>query len=1037
MKRKKGLAMPNGLAMPVRLLCLAFILLLGFNAGAQQLTTTGKVKDAKTGEAIPGVSIVVKGTSTGVASDIDGNFSIKTSTPNAIITFSFVGYQTLELPLKGQKSLVVSLEPSNQKIDEVVVVGYGTQKKVNLTGAIASVSNKDIKDRPTDNVLKSIQGTVPGVTIISRPGGSISLNIRGKGSFAGDSKPMYIIDGIEVSESFFGKIDPNSIENISFLKDASSAAIYGAKAAYGVVLVSTKQSKSDKMQISFSGSWGFQKPTYTPKLVNSADYARLWNVAAKNGGASARWTDEQIKMFENGSNPDLYPNTNWFDLVLKDNAAFSKYSLQVMGGQKVKYFVNAGYNKTDDLKPGINTKIYNFNTKTSAELTKWFTLITDISYIQTEYKRDGGDPWMGEFLRVPTTQVAKHSNGTWGTVNGGKTIGGSESRANPLRMLQEGGRGNSNNRELVSSVTGMLNPLEGLKVYGKLGYKTTDFNDFSFTNKLPQLISFIEKTPLGGSEQKTNIMKVKSNQYSTKIADAWAEYEKTFKDKHYFKAMLGTHYESYAGKTLEVGRKNFLSNNIGAIGGGSDAPDDQEKTKGTFEEEAQLSYFGRLNYTFNNRYLLEFNLRKDASSRFHPDHRWGTFPSFSAGWRLNQEEFMQPLTWINDLKIRASWGKLGNIYNVGRYDYIQGYKAGGSTSIGGEIGSTIEEARLANPNLTWEKVTMTDIGFDFVVKNGLFGINFDYYHKVTNDILIRANDVSTETGVDVEKVPAKNLGELLNRGIEVAISHRNDINKDISYRIAANFTYNYNEIKDLGGIDALPPKDNLINQVGKPLSSYFVYEANGFWSVQDSINKKIIPFGSSTPRPGAIKFVDQNKDGKIDDADKVPLGSSEPKYTYGINVEVTYKNFTLSAVGQGVIGTKVYLDNEASQMFFDNSTPREWQLNYWTPTNQNASYPKPYLPKNSNYTYNNNPSSFWLFNSDYFRIKNITLAYNLPNSLLKKINMSNARVFISGENMFTFRADKRMKDFDPENETGRGFGALGLKIFTAGVSFNF
>jgi len=557
------------------------------------------------------------------------------------------------------------------------------------------------------------------------------------------------------------------------------------------------------------------------------------------------------------------------------------------------------------------------------------------------------------------------------------------------------------------------------------------------SNKLPQLISFIEKTPLGGSEQKTNIMKVKSNQYSTKIADAWAEYEKTFKDKHYFKAMLGTHYESYAGKTLEVGRKNFLSNNIGAIGGGSDAPDDQEKTKGTFEEEAQLSYFGRLNYTFNNRYLLEFNLRKDASSRFHPDHRWGTFPSFSAGWRLNQEEFMQPLTWINDLKIRASWGKLGNIYNVGRYDYIQGYKAGGSTSIGGEIGSTIEEARLANPNLTWEKVTMTDIGFDFVVKNGLFGINFDYYHKVTNDILIRANDVSTETGVDVEKVPAKNLGELLNRGIEVAISHRNDINKDISYRIAANFTYNYNEIKDLGGIDALPPKDNLINQVGKPLSSYFVYEANGFWSVQDSVNKKIIPFGSSTPRPGAIKFVDQNKDGKIDDADKVPLGSSEPKYTYGINVEVTYKNFTLSAVGQGVIGTKVYLDNEASQMFFDNSTPREWQLNYWTPTNQNASYPKPYLPKNSNYTYNNNPSSFWLFNSDYFRIKNITLAYNLPNSLLKKINMSNARVFISGENMFTFRADKRMKDFDPENETGRGFGALGLKIFTAGVSFNF
>ncbi|GIM61926.1 SusC/RagA family TonB-linked outer membrane protein [Capnocytophaga canis] len=1010
-----------------------------------QVKVTGKITD-QNNAPLPGANVLVKGTTRGVSSDFDGNYEIQAQEGD-VLEFSFMGFHTQSKKVTGgSKTLIINvlLEEEAEQLDDVVVVGYGTQKKVNLTGAVASVDVKKMTTRPSSNIAKTLQGTVPGVTIISRPGGT-SLNIRGRGNI-GNSDPLYIVDGIEVSASFFNTLDPNSIENVSFLKDASSAAIYGAKAAFGVVLVTTKSAKSGVLQISYDGSSGIQMPTYLPNMVNSAQYAEMYRTAERNTGVAENnltFTDEMIQKYRDGSDPDRYPNTNWFDLILRKQTFLTKHNLQFSGGSdKFKYVFGTGFLRDEDMSPGTATNRYNINSKTSAELKPWLTLTSNVNLIYSKYNREGGGSNLVESLRVPPTQVAKHSNGEWGSVRNGRQATGEEINANPLRSWAENGRGNSTTKRFLGSVGIELRPFKNLKITNQFGYNYDDYRGFSFSNRRKGVPSFLNPSSgiIPATPRAENQMNLDWN-YSEKFNyDAWLNYDQTFNDLHSITLIAGTHADMYQYKKLYVRRKNFASDDMNDFSGGSIKESDQLPTNGEggpfYLEENINSYFGRFGYTYNQKYLFEANFRADASSRFAKEGRWGYFPSFSAGWRMEQEDFMKDLTWIDGLKWRASWGKNGNIKNIGLYDTYSTYNSNNTIVIGGVSSTILTEGRIGNKNLTWETTTTTNLGLDLSIAKGLLGINVDYYDRLTDGILVHANDIATETGLSSSQIPARNVGKVRNKGIELLVSHANQIG-DFSYNLAFNATHNKNTIEDLGDkVTQLPPSGNWIFRKGGSVGDFYMLQADGLYSTQDIADGKVIPYGKQVPEAGMIKFIDADGNNVINDDDRMIVANDVPKFTYGFNLDLNYKNFGLSVLGQGVTDVMVYLSEEASQAFFDNSVPRQWQLDNWTTDNQGAIYPKLFTPADQRYKYNNHRSSFWLFDASYFRIKNITLSYSMPDEWVKQIGFTSLRIFFSTDNPFTIRGDKRMKDFDPEVASGRGY-SVALKSYTAGLSLSF
>ncbi|MCG8578975.1 MAG: TonB-dependent receptor [Bacteroidales bacterium] len=1008
------------------------------NASAQQkIIVTGMVTDVN-GEPLPGVNVFEKSNPTnGVITGIDGNYSIELSSSDAVVSYTFIGYEGQDVNVTGRSSINITLVEEFTDLNEIVVVGYGTQKKVNLTGAVATINGETLESRPTENILKSLQGTVPGVTIIDRPGGA-SINIRGRGTFAGASSPLYIVDGIEVSSDFFNNLDPTIVENISFLKDAASASIYGAKAAYGVVLVTTKQGKSEALNVTYNGSYGAQKATYIPDVLNSAQYAEMYRTSELNSGieeANLRYSLEDIQKYRDGSDPDLYPNSNWFDLVLEPSAMFTKHSLNLSGGsEKVQYIFGLGYQRDESLTPGVATDRYNFLSKTTADLKDWLTVSTNVNFIYKKYDNSMGGVSLTEFLRVPPTQVARHTNGNWGSVRDFREATAEEINYNPLRRLHTRGRDNRDTKHFLGNVNAIIKPFEGFKFTNQLAYNYYDYRYFEFLNTVEGVPSYLNPggAPIAGSD--VNQM-VNEWSYSEKLVyDGWINYDKVFNSVHNIGIMAGMHADTWHSKHLDVGRKMFPSNDMNAIDGGSTDPDNQLTTEGTFKEESSLSYFGRATYDYDGRYLLEANFRADASSRFANVGKWGYFPSFSAGWRVSEEGFMSNLDWLDNLKVRASWGKNGNIRNVGLYDTYDTFSGAGTVYNGGSVLPILVEGRIANPSLTWEKTTTTDIGFDMSVKKGLIGLTFDYYVRVTDDILVEQTDILPETGIS--SLPYKNVGKVDNSGIEIALTHQKSIG-DFSYSVGVNMAYVKNEITDLGdGIDKLPPSGYWINQVGQAIGSFYMYEADGLYSTDDIANGDVVEFGGYDIEAGMVKLVDQDGDGEITADDRTIVGSDVPDLTYGINIELNYKGFSLSALGQGISGVKVYMDNEASQAFFNSAVPRKWQLDNWTTDNQDAQYPKLFKENDLRYQYNSIQSSYWLFNADYFRIKNITLGYTLPKHLVTSVGLEKVRLFVSGDNLFTIRGDKRMEDFDPERGSGRG-AQLGMKTYTGGVSVTF
>lgn len=586
---------------------------------------------------------------------------------------------------------------------------------------------------------------------------------------------------------------------------------------------------------------------------------------------------------------------------------------------------------------------------------------------------------------------------------------------------------------MIGSINATLKLTSDISVKGILSYKTYNEERNTFDNEVGAVIDYFTKEPINSTRKSPNRLDVRWDKDNTFMAQAFATYDKLINEKHDIKLMIGTQYETSSYKYLGASRKNFPSNNLGAIDGGSNSAENLSNG-GLIEEQAFLSQFGRVNYNLNNKYLFEANIRFDQSSKFNSDNRLGVFPSFSAAWRLSQEDYFNNIEWLSDLKLRGSWGELGYVNNVGFYDYYDALGTGTATITGGNRIDGVWPYRQANPNLGWETVTMTNIGVDASFFQNAFSVQVDAYNKVTSDILLEV-PMPLELGLaegNSDVIISQNAGKITNKGIEAMLSYRGEIN-DFRYTISGNVSKIWNEITDLKGNDN-QISGKWINKVGESIGSFYMYEADGIFTSQEEIDAHAVQ--SNATKPGDIRYKDLNGDGVINGNDRKIIGNDVPYFTYGLSLNASYKGFDLNIQGQGVADVKVYLDSEASQAFFNGAGAKKYHLDRWTADNPsaNASYPR-LLPSGEN-KHNQVLSSFWLYNASYFRIKNLALGYTIPANVTEKYGVDKLRFFVSGTNLFTSRSDKRLDDFDPEFPSSRGSYPV-MKVMSLGLNVNF
>ncbi|MBF0647398.1 SusC/RagA family TonB-linked outer membrane protein [Dysgonomonas sp. GY75] len=997
----------------------------------------GTITDAN-GEPLPGVSVKEKGKVTnGTMTDADGKFSFRVN-PGAVLEISYVGLEKQEV--KAGASLKIIMKEQENTFEDVMVVGYGIQKKINVTGSIGTIDTKNMTERANTNLLTSAQGQVAGVTIISRPGATPTINFRGRGSTGGASSPLFVIDGAISDVTFFSRLDPNSIENISFLKDAASSAIYGSRAAYGVVLVTTKSGTQGKLQIDYNGFAGAKRATYRPKMLGADWYVALqaegvYNTKMLNDPANAVKPNlDAIRQdYRSKYDPDMYPDTNWYDLVLDNDAFITQHSVSFRGGDtKTHYNTTLGYTLEDGYIPGERTNRYNVVSNISSDIKNWLTMRAGFKYILNKYRRKGSVSYM-DLMVTPSTFVAKHSNGEYGTVTNGADANIKDLNQNPLRVLEQDGWQNVNNGRMNILAAADVKLFKDLILTGEINYNSNDSKSKTFKNSWDKLKRFTTGAEISGTER-PNQLDYNWNESTRVIYNGLANYSLKLADKHNIGALLGVSYEVSKYQQLTSNRKNLLSNDLSDIEAGSTMQGDFGNGGGSYVDKL-MSTFGRLTYNFDEKYLFEFNVRADGHSRFHKDHRWGYYPSISVGWRVSEENFMKDIAWVHNLKLRASWGELGNINVIGPYAYFSTYKVSSDYDYNFEDGlaTGIAQSAPANPNLKWETVTITDFGLDFDVLNGKAGLVFDYYNKRTDDILM---EYYLPNEIGVRDQVSGNVGVVKNSGFELALRYRDKIG-NFSFEVNGNIAKNWNKILDMG------PNNNSISNPwisaeGYPIGAYIMYKTDGLLT-QDDIDSGNYVTDGTVPQAGDIKYVDVHKDGKLDEKDRIITKCDVPDLTYGIGVNVAYKGFDLAIFGQGIGGVHTYFQNEMAHPFFNYSSPREYHLTRWTVDNPDpkAAYPRIYTSGAGNAKYNQLQSDFWLFKGDYFRIKNITLGYTVSGKLINKYSLSALKFYVSLENPFTIRADKRMKDFDPESASGRAQNSIGSQMYTFGINLSF
>ncbi|MDN5284903.1 MAG: SusC/RagA family TonB-linked outer membrane protein [Mucilaginibacter sp.] len=1008
-----------------------------------QAQVTGVIKDAENGQPLPGVVVKLKGTTSAVSSNADGKFSI-TAPGDGVLSCSFLGYNTKDVSIGGKTNIAITLSASTKGLNEVVVVGYGTQKKVNVSGAVNTVSAKQLTNRPVTSLTSALEGVVPGMTIVGRPGDAggktkagslggddVSINVRGRGNL-GTSSPLFVVDGVPITGGDFSRINPNDVESISVLKDASASSIYGSRAAYGVILVTTKKGKDGQAVINYNAYYGIQTPTVLPKWLGSYDFATLTNEALSNAGKTPRFSASDLQKIKDHSDPDNFPDNDWYKLTLRQSAPMTEHEINISGGGKTRYFLGGSFFDQNSLLPDKNLQRYSFRANTESQVSDKFRIGSNVSFIRDGLDNKNGTVDFTTLNREVPLMVNKQSNGEWGSIDGGLPDG-TLAAGNPLRTLAEGGRNSYTTNRFIGSVNGNYTPIKGLDINGMVSYNYFSAVSSAFTSTIDPILNFNTGAPISGTGVSPNQLDEAWENTGKLLTQGTVSYEKTV-GKHYAKLLGGASYEQYSDRKIEVIRKNFASNDLNSINAGSADPLNTASTGG-IQNNAIESVFGRFNYSYNDRYLLEASMRVDASSQFAPGHRSGAYPSFSGAWRISQEDFMKSVTWLSELKLRGSWGKLGNISNVGNYDFYDGINTGTAVILDQSKQDGAWQGKLPNTTLSWEKITMTNVGLDAGFFNNKLNLQVDAFNKITNGILLTNPSLPDEAGLVFSTDPAKNtapsanLAKVQNKGFELSLNYNGHI-QDFKFSVGGNVSRIWNKVLNLGG-QGDQVNGYYVNRVGAAIGSFYMWQADGlFTSSADVANHAT---QSTSTKAGDIKYVDQNGDGKIDGNDRVIVGNDVPYFTYGVNLSASYKNFDFSLLGQGVGNVKVYLEEEASQAFFNGAGVKEYVLGRWTATNPNPNAVYPRLLSSADNTQNLKQSSFWLFNADYFRVKALTIGYSLPKKVLESIHIKGLRVYASSNNPFTIRGDKRLKDFDPETASQRSSYPQ-LKTYSFGVN---
>ena len=946
-----------------------------------------------------------------------------------MIVISYVGYQTQEIKWNGSP-LNVILKEDSKTLSEVVVVGYGTQKKANLSGSVAMVDSKELENRPIQNESSGLQGLMPGVAITGTNGApgqdAGKIRVRGIGTL-NEAGPYILVDGIETGT--LSAVDPNDIESISVLKDAASAAIYGSKAANGVVLITTKRGKTGQTKISYSGYLSFQNATNMIERMGSYEYASLLNQALEAEGMSKRFNDTELQKFKDGNDP-LYPDTDWYDLAYKTGVQH-RHNVNINGGsENVKYMASLGYLNQTGILPNAGREQFNARTNLDMKINKRLSARMNLSFIKNDYS-DASSAYYGgssdqsirQLNLIAPWIVARYDDGTWGTISDGS----------PIAWLDSGMKVNRDNYNFSGMAAVDYEIFDGLKLTLQGAY----VNNLQNYNYFQKYIKYNENKESDPSQLDERFYKWDRTNY-----DALLNYNKNF-GKHNIKGLLGWHTEKYNYKYQKAVRKKFPNNELTDMNAGDASTQSNE---GYTAELAMISWFARINYDFAGKYLLEANIRADASSRFAEGHRWGYFPSFSGAWRISEEAFMESAkdSWLSGLKIRASWGQLGNQdalsgSNNDYYPALNTYNLDSKYAFGGSLNSGYYQRKYRLETISWEKASTWGVGVDFTLFNKLNG-SLDYYNRKTTGIIMDVT-VPKEFALDAYK---DNVGSMRNSGIEINLSYNTKIGQ-VDFGIAGNFTYNKNEILDLGGGDPnkyLDATDGYSqrNKVGEAMNSYYIYRADGFFNSQEEADAYTAKYGNpfgKTFKAGDLRYVDTNKDGKLTADDREYCGSSDPKIIYGFNINAGWKGIDLSLMFNGAAGVKRLFDGYEVYGNFsgDAAHPATIWRDAWTPDNHDASMPRIFYDTNSASSSRSVQSDFWLQDTSYLRLKNLQLGYTLPKGWLNSVGVENIRIYYSVENLLTF--DKMKINIDPESTSQRLSSYPLLRTHAFGVNVTF
>ena len=1001
-----------------------------------QITVTGVVSDASLGEPMLGVTVQVKGTTNGTITDIDGQYSIQAQN-GATLVFSFVGYTKFEAKVSGNK-LDVTMHEDTENLEEVVVVGYGVQKKKLLTGATVQVKGDDVAKLNTSNPLQALQGQTPGVTITSnsgQPGTSMSVKVRGLGT-VGSSSPLYLIDGIGGD---INTVNPADIESIDVLKDAASAAIYGAQAANGVVLVTTKSGREGKSSISFDAYWGWQSAARKAKLLNSQEYMTIMNEQQVNSGLGVYDFSSMKSVFDKNGQ---FINTDWVDTMLKDNAQTTSYSLGITGGNATSnYAVSLAYMNQEGIVGGkdvSNYERYNFRVNSDHQVIKNLLKVGEqIGFVYTKNRGIGvgnqyNNALRGAFATSPLAPV--YNNVYADDVIGAHQYYGSPYNAtdasdwykydgNPYGSMMTNTNNENKGATFNGNVYAELTPLKGLKLRTVFGavYNTSEYRSFSPLYHFSEYSYNDTRTSVSQNMNHGLTMTwTNTAQYDFRISDhaisvlagmESSRYEGTYVGGS--SASLKEGFDRWSTAYISNGTASSTAEGLSASG----SPNDMSRT---------VSYFGRLGWNWKERYMVNATIRSDGSSRFASGHRFGVFPSVSAGWTISEESWMKETTenWLDFLKIRASWGQVGN-QNISNYQYLAPIKssnthylfgnsayddAASASNLAGSWGAY--PSRVANPEVTWETSEQTNIGLDARFLASRLSLTFDWYIKTTKDWLVEAPILATVgTGA-----PYINGGDVKNTGVELALGWNDQIGKDFHYSVSVNGAYNKNKV------GKIPTEDGIIhgstNQIydnapeiaraenGHAIGYFWGYKTAGIFQNQAEINNWIAAGNGilqANVQPGDVKYIDVNHDGMIDDKDKVDLGNGMPDYTFGFNISFDYKGFDFNLVANGAAGMQVvqaYRNHANAQANYTTEI-----LQRWTGEGTSNNIPR-VTTTNINWQF----SDLYVHDADYLRLSTLTVGYDLAR-IWKNKYCNKMRVYFQAQNLLTFT---KYTGMDPE-----------------------